>query len=81
MIESWITNPPKKVATDVGNTVTTLESTGLVPKVYDYISYTSGSTTDTYTYKTGGSGGSTVATVTVTWTDSTKTVLSTVIRT
>lgn len=54
---------------------------GLVPQAFDYISYTSASTTDTYVYKTGGSGGTTVATVTVTWTDSTKTVLSTVART
>lgn len=55
--------------------------TGLSIKTFDYISYTSASTTDTYVYKTGGSGGTTQATVVITWTDSTKTVLSTVVKT
>lgn len=58
------------------------ENSALVPFAFDYISANySGATTDVYTYKTGGSGGTTVATVTVTWTNSTKTVLSTVART
>lgn len=57
-------------------------NSSLVPFAFDYISANySGGTTDVYTYKTGGAGGVTVATVTITWTDSTKTVLSTVIRT
>jgi hypothetical protein len=51
---------------------------GLLPTAYDYITYTSGSTTDTYVFKTGGSGGSTVKTITITFVDSTKKVLSTV---
>lgn len=55
--------------------------TGFSIKIYDYIAYTSASTTDTYVYKTGGSGGTTQGTVVVTWTDSTKTVLSTVVKT
>lgn len=55
--------------------------TGLSVKIFDYIAYTPASTTDTYVYKTGGSGGTTQATVVVTWTDSTKTVLSTVVKT
>lgn len=55
---------------------------GLVPKSYDSIVYTNTSgTVDTYTYYTGGTGGTLVATVTVTWTDSTKTVLTSVVRT
>lgn len=42
----------------------------------DYVSYTATSpTVDTFVYKTGGSGGTTVATVTVTYTDDTHTVL------
>lgn len=61
--------------------ILTLESTGLVPKVYDYISYASGTLTDVYTYKTGGANGATVATLTVTWTTSGKSVLSSVART
>lgn len=44
---------------------------------YDYGSYTSGATTDTYVFKTGGSGGTTVATLTITYTDSTKVQIST----
>lgn len=45
---------------------------------FDYIGYTSASTTDTYVYKTGGASGQTVATVVVTWTTSGKTVLSSI---
>lgn len=49
---------------------------------YDTIIYTDTSATvDTYTYKTGGVGGTTTATVTITYTDSTKTVLVSVVRT
>ena len=54
---------------------------GFLPSVYDYISYTSGSTTDVYVFKNGGSGGTTVSTITITFTDSTKKVLSTVVKT
>lgn len=55
---------------------------GLVPGSYDYISYANtSSTVDTYVFKTGGSGGTTVATVTITYTDSTKNQISTVART
>lgn len=66
----------------ISGVVSTLETSGLVPKVFDYISANySGSTTDVYTYKTGGSGGTTVAVITVTWTTSGKTVLASVART
>lgn len=64
------------------SSVPTAETTGLVPKVYDYLSANfAGATADVYTYKTGGAGGSTTATLTVNWTDATKLVLSTVVRT
>ena len=67
---------------NTSGTINTKETTGLLPVVFDYINANyAGSSTDVYTYKTGGSGGSTVATITVVWTDSTKTVLSTVTRT
>lgn len=54
--------------------VTSLAS--LVKEKYDYIAatYPSG-TQEVYTFKTGGSGGTTVATVTVNYTDATKTSL------
>ena len=47
----------------------------------DYIAATyPNGTTEVYTYKLGGSGGTTVGTVTVVYTDSTKAVLSTVTK-
>ena len=59
-----------------------IENNALVPFAFDYISADySGATADVYTYKSGGSEGTTVATVTVNWTDATKAVLSTVVRT
>lgn len=61
--------------------VATKETTGLVPFAFDYIAANyAGATADVYTYKTGGSGGTTVCTVTVTWTDATKSVLASVTR-
>ena len=67
---------------NTSGTINTKETTGLLPIVFDYISANyAGATSDVYTYKTGGSSGTTVATITVVWTDSTKTVLSTVTRT
>ena len=54
----------------------------LVTKAYDYIAYTNtNTTTDTYIYKTGGLGGTTTATVTIVYTDTTKAQVSTVTRT
>lgn len=50
--------------------------------VYDYLAATyPNSTTEIYTYKTGGSGGTTVAVLTVVYTDSTKDFVSNVTRT
>jgi hypothetical protein len=64
----------------LGNTI--VSGTGLLPTSYDYVAYTNTSSLiDTYVYKTGGSGGTTVATVTITYTDITKVQLSTVART
>lgn len=54
---------------------------GLSILAYDYVSLAVAATTDTYTFKSGGSGGSTIATVTLTYTDSTKVTLSTVVKT
>lgn len=53
----------------------------LVPRNFDYIAVAyPTATTETYTYKNGGSGGTTVATITITYTDSTKENLSIVER-
>ena len=56
--------------------------TASYPYEYDYID--GNNPTDTqeiYTYKTGGSGGTTVGTITINYTDSTKAVMSNVART
>jgi hypothetical protein len=54
-------------------------ASGLVKVAFDYFAANySGATTDVWTYKTGGSGGTTVATVTVTYVDSSKAVISSV---
>jgi hypothetical protein len=53
----------------------------LVPESFDSIVATYPDTvTEVYTYKTGGLSGTTVATVTVVYTDSTKEVLTSVVR-
>lgn len=52
-----------------------------IPK-YDYIAATyPDAVTEVYTFKTGGSGGATVGTLTVVYTDATKAVLSSVAKT
>lgn len=52
-----------------------------VPFAYDYKALTQNSTQDIWTYKSGGSGGTLVATKTITYTDSTKVTISTIVRT
>jgi len=56
---------------------------GMEIESYDYVSMalSAGDTTETYTLKSGGSGGNTVATITVVYTDNTRQVLSTVTKT
>lgn len=69
-------------AIDTDGSIQTRQVAQLVPFKWDYVAatYPAGDT-EVYTFKSGGSGGSTVATVTVVYSDSTKTVLSTVTRT
>lgn len=55
---------------------------GLVPVAYDAITYTATSTSvDTYNYYTGGTGGTLVATLTITYIDSSHNTLVSVVRT
>lgn len=70
---------PMTVNTDGSLEVRSLNS--LVPEPYDYIgaSYPDPET-EIYVYKTGGAGGTTVATVTVVYVDSTKERLSSATR-
>lgn len=54
---------------------------GILVRSYDYIGVTyPDGMTEVYVYKTGGSGGTTVATVTIVYTDTTKANISSVTR-
>ena len=53
----------------------------LVTVAHDYIALTQNTTQDIWTFKSGGAGGTTVATVTITYTDTTKQTISSVART
>lgn len=58
------------------------QSGGLALPIYDYVSRTlAPDTTETYIFKQGGSGGTTVATVVVVYTDNTLTDILTVTKT
>ena len=50
-----------------------------IPK-YDYIGITYNATTDVYVFKTGGSGGTTVGTLTLAYSDATKVQLNSVTK-
>jgi len=56
---------------------------GMAIPEYDYasVSYNDGTFTDTYVFKSGGSGGSTVSTVVIVYTDATRQRISTVTKT
>lgn len=65
-----------------GNQVTSFVAPGLVTAAFDYIAVTYPTTSsEVYTYKSGGSGGTTVATITVVYTTSAKDILSSVTKT
>jgi hypothetical protein len=51
----------------------------LVPAVFDTIVPTFNPTSDVYVYKTGGLAGTTVKTLTVTYTDATKAVIQSIV--
>lgn len=74
----------KAVTPYVLDTVTgnlTPQTGGTVPYAYDYIKPTYNSTTDVYKYYQGGSGGSLVSTVTITYTGTDKGTISSIART
>lgn len=54
---------------------------GLNLGIFDFVSLAQASTTDTYVFKTGGSGGTLVSTVVITYTDSTKATIANVTKT
>lgn len=55
--------------------------TGLSMPAYDYVTQTQSATQDVWVFKFGGSGGTTVATVTINYTDATKVVITNVAKT
>ena len=60
----------------------TFSVSGMLSETYDYVSVNYATATqEIYTFKTGGSGGTTVATITINYTDSTKANLSNVAKT
>ena len=63
------------------NTAGELMMSSLVSEKWDYVAQAQGATTDTWTFYTGGSGGTLVATVTITYVDATKEVILNVART
>lgn len=72
----------KSVGSSSGSPTYTIETTGLVPKVYDALTYTpTSATVDTYKYYVGGTAGTLVATLTVTYTTSTHNTLVSAVRT
>jgi hypothetical protein len=79
----------KKVSTATSLTSTSykirtyFEINALVSEAYNYVgvSWNAGTFTEVFTFKTGGSGGTTVATVTVVYTDATKAQLSNITKT
>ena len=67
---------------DIVGNLKTIQENNLIQVEYDYVGVTYPTTTsEVYTYKTGGSGGTTVSTVTIVYTDTTKDNITSVART
>ena len=67
---------------NVASEATLLKIPGLSIPIYDYVAVTYPTTsTETYTFYSGGSGGTIVATVALVYTDNTKNSLSTLTKT
>jgi hypothetical protein len=54
---------------------------GVVNFEWDYVAQTQAATTDTWVFRTGGAGGTVVATIVITYTDATKNVILNVAKT
>lgn len=59
----------------------TERATGFNLPVYDYAALATATTTDTWTFFVGGSGGTLVATIVIAYTDATKVTVSSVTKT
>ena len=74
---------PNGVSSGVAGLLRAYPANALNLKPYDYVSMalSGGDTTETYTFKSGGSSGATTNTVVIVYTDSTRAVLSSVTKT
>jgi hypothetical protein len=77
MTKKFIYDNPIEISADGVMSV----SNSMVSGVYDYIGMTYQTTTDTIVYKSGGASGTTVATVTITYQDASKAVVTSVAKT
>jgi hypothetical protein len=81
-IEAKDTTEQSRVTAITSGTKRFLHTMNANDFVWDYCSLAlTNATTETYTFKTGGSGGTTVKTIVVVYTDDTKETLSTVTKT
>jgi len=78
---AWVSGSGSVVSLLKNVATTAAKIPGLSIPIHDYLALTAGATTDTWTFYTGGSGGTLVATVTITYTDGTKAVIANVART
>jgi hypothetical protein len=65
----------------IGSSGNLIQFGGFNLPVYDYCAQTVNATSDVWVFKTGGSGGTTVATLTINYTDATKATISNVAKT
>lgn len=78
---NWLGEYPVEVVSGSEGLIQVTTDGFALPK-YDYVGVAYPLTTqEVYTFKTGGSGGTTVATITLNYTDSTKNNLSSAVRT
>lgn len=75
----WVVSGASGVA--LATEATLAKIPGLAIPIFDATALTQASTTDTWTFRTGGLAGTLVATVTITYTDSTKATISNVVKT
>lgn len=77
------TDDTRATVTSKGLSVFDAVTNSLVPEVYDYVAITYPTTSsEVYTFKTGGSGGTTISTITLTYSDAvTKEILTSVAKT
>lgn len=66
---------------DVHVRVTDAVANSLIPSKWDYMTQSTTTTSDTYLFKSGGASGTSISTITVTYTGSDKATISTVVKT